>query len=62
MMNGCQNISEPFCDLSSVMTDVRSKYYGKIMADGICLGEFMQFVPLEKSKAIKIKNLYCTVY
>ncbi|XP_027025780.2 interferon lambda receptor 1 [Tachysurus fulvidraco] len=49
MMNGCQNISEPFCDLSSVMTDVRSKYYGKIMADGICLGEFMQFVPLEKT-------------
>lgn len=56
MMIGCQNISKPLCDLSSVMMDVRNKYYGRIMADGLCLGEFEQFVPIEKSKAIKMKK------
>ncbi|XP_058232900.1 interferon lambda receptor 1 isoform X2 [Hemibagrus wyckioides] len=49
MMIGCQNISKPFCDLSSVMMDVRNKYYGRIMADGLCLGKFEQFVPIEKT-------------
>ncbi|KAK3515074.1 hypothetical protein QTP70_006040 [Hemibagrus guttatus] len=49
MMTGCQNISEPSCDLSSVMMEVRTKYNGKIMADELCLGEFMQFVPIEKT-------------
>ncbi|TSK20177.1 Interleukin-20 receptor subunit alpha [Bagarius yarrelli] len=48
-MTGCQNISELFCDLSSVMTNVRSKYNGKIMAGELCLGEFMHFVPFEET-------------
>ncbi|MCJ8745508.1 hypothetical protein PDJAM_G00131010 [Pangasius djambal] len=49
LMIGCQNISEPFCDLSSVMTDIRSKYFVKIMADELCLGEYIHFIPLEKT-------------
>ncbi|KAF5909857.1 interleukin-20 receptor subunit alpha-like, partial [Clarias magur] len=47
-MTGCENIPEPFCDLSSVMTDIRSKYFIKIMADELCLGELRHLVLSEK--------------
>lgn len=50
IMTGCQNISKPFCDLSSEMMDIRSKYFVKIIADELCLGEITHFIPLEKSK------------
>ncbi|KAI5092365.1 interferon lambda receptor 1 precursor [Silurus meridionalis] len=50
LMTGCRNISETSCDLSSViMTDVRSKYFVKIMDNELCLGQFTHFVPLERT-------------
>ncbi|XP_060756303.1 interferon lambda receptor 1 isoform X2 [Neoarius graeffei] len=45
----CQNISETFCDLSSVTMDIRSKYFVKVMANESCLGEIKHFCPFEKS-------------
>lgn len=54
LMTGCQNISEPFCDLSSVM-DIRKKYFIKVLADELCLGELIHFVPVKESKAFKIE-------
>ncbi|XP_076868585.1 interferon lambda receptor 1 isoform X2 [Brachyhypopomus gauderio] len=47
-VTGCQNISDHFCDLTSVMTDVRSRYYTKIMVNEMC-GQYVEFTPFEQT-------------
>ncbi|KAK1806389.1 hypothetical protein P4O66_004907, partial [Electrophorus voltai] len=47
-MAGCQNISIPFCNLTSVMTDVRSRYSAKIMVNEKC-GQNVVFTPSEQT-------------
>ncbi|XP_062841236.1 interferon lambda receptor 1 [Trichomycterus rosablanca] len=45
----CQNISEPSCDLSSVMTNIHMRYFAKVLVGGVCFGQYVGFVPFEKT-------------
>uniref|UniRef100_A0A8B9HK67 Fibronectin type-III domain-containing protein n=1 Tax=Astyanax mexicanus TaxID=7994 RepID=A0A8B9HK67_ASTMX len=49
---GCQNISELFCDLSSVMRDVYGRYFVRVMVNGSCMGKYMDYTPVEQSKTV----------
>ncbi|XP_055067974.2 interferon lambda receptor 1 isoform X1 [Misgurnus anguillicaudatus] len=44
----CQNITAPQCDLTSVMTDVTSRYHAKITVDGLCVGD-IEFIPYRQT-------------
>ncbi|XP_049323535.1 interferon lambda receptor 1 [Astyanax mexicanus] len=46
---GCQNISELFCDLSSVMRDVYGRYFVRVMVNGSCMGKYMNYIPVEQT-------------
>ncbi|XP_072548575.1 interferon lambda receptor 1 [Salminus brasiliensis] len=49
-ITGCQNISATFCDLSPLMiTNIYEIHLAKVMVNSMCLGEYVDFVPLEQT-------------
>ncbi|KAI4879119.1 hypothetical protein NFI96_028517, partial [Prochilodus magdalenae] len=48
-MLDCQNISVRNCDLSSVLADIKARYYARILINDICFGFKPEITPLEET-------------